>query len=52
MKSEREESTERRPYRPPRLVRYGDLDQITRGGGGVERDGPGGAPKSKLKGGP
>jgi hypothetical protein len=37
----------KKPYRPPRLVVYGDLGQVTRGGGGTRGDG--GSAHSKLK---
>lgn len=42
----------KRPYHTPRLIRYGTLGEITRGGGGAARE-PGGqnAPKSKASGG-
>jgi hypothetical protein len=37
-------------YRSPRLVKYGSLAQITRGGGGTKRDGVAGSPKTKASG--
>ena len=45
------ESKKKKPYRSPRLVKYGSLAQITRGGSGLQRDGGAGAPKSKASGG-
>jgi len=44
------ESKGKKPYRSPRLVKYGSLAQITRGGGGTRRDGGVGSPKSKASG--
>jgi len=41
----------RKPYQPPRLVVYGDLNDLTRGSAGPARDGGAGAPKSKPAGG-
>ncbi len=37
----------KKPYRPPRLVVYGDLRRLTRGKGGSNPDG-GGLPRTKL----
>lgn len=37
---------EKKPYRPPRLVVYGDLRHLTRAKGGNKTDG--GAPKTRL----
>lgn len=36
----------KKPYRPPRLVVYGDLHRLTMAKGGLRGDG-GGSPKSK-----
>ncbi|MGH7275375.1 MAG: lasso RiPP family leader peptide-containing protein [Nitrospiria bacterium] len=44
-------SKRKNPYRSPRLVKYGSLAQITRGGGGSRRDGGAGSPKTKASGG-
>ncbi|MEE9171321.1 MAG: lasso RiPP family leader peptide-containing protein [candidate division NC10 bacterium] len=43
------ENRKKKPYRPPRIVTYGDFRSLTRtqSKGGVKGDG-GGAPKSKL----
>jgi hypothetical protein len=30
---------QKKPYQPPRLVKYGDLRQITQGGGGSKSEG-------------
>lgn len=38
---------EKKPYRTPRLVEYGDLRTITRGKGGNMDDGTGEAPTRK-----
>jgi hypothetical protein len=38
-------------YQPPRLVVYGDLNDLTRGSAGPARDGGQGSPKSKPAGG-
>lgn len=40
----------KKAYHSPRLVLYGDLQRLTRGGGGVQRDGPAGSPKTKASG--
>jgi hypothetical protein len=42
----------KRPYRPPKLTRFGDLREITQGPakGGIAQDGGAGGPKSKLTG--
>jgi len=32
------ESKRRKPYHSPRLVVYGDLSRVTRGGGGTSKD--------------
>lgn len=40
----------KRPYRPPRLVRYGDLYRLTRVKGGASSDG-GGKPTTRSSGG-
>lgn len=44
-------SKTRKAYQPPRLVVYGDLNDLTRGSAGPARDGGAGAPKSKPAGG-
>lgn len=41
----------KKPYQPPRLVVYGDLNDLTRGSAGPARDGGAGSPKSKPSGG-
>lgn len=48
MPQEPKKPRSRKPYRPPRLTRYGDLATLTQGGGGAKRDGGGGAPKTKT----
>jgi len=35
------ESRRKKPYRSPRLVVYGDLSRVTKGGGGTKGDGGG-----------
>lgn len=48
MKSETP-SLKKKPYRPPRLVVYGDLRTLTMAKGGVNNDG-GGKPRTKVSG--
>ncbi len=50
MKS-KSESRKKKPYRPPRLVTYGDFRSLTRSKGGSSNDGQG-KPRTKLGGGP
>ena len=40
----------KKPYHPPRLVRYGDLAKLTGAKPGLRRDGGPGAPKTKAGG--
>lgn len=42
-------SQKKKPYRPPRLVVYGDLRSLTMVKGGTANDG-GGKPRTKLSG--
>ena len=48
----REQKQQKKLYRVPRVVKYGDLQEITRGPakGGLAQDGGGGGPKSKATG--
>lgn len=39
----------KKPYRPPRLVAYGDLRTLTKAKGGINNDG-GGKPRTKVSG--
>jgi hypothetical protein len=39
---------EKKAYRSPRLVVYGDLRHLTMGAHGTRRDGPSGSPKSRA----
>lgn len=49
MKSRKTEQPKKKPYRPPRLVVYGDLRRLTMAKGGTSADG-GGKAKTKLSG--
>jgi len=49
--SKRAHPAGKKPYQPPRLVVYGDLNDLTRGSAGPARDGGQGSPKSKPAGG-
>jgi len=49
--SKRAHPSGKKPYQPPRLVVYGDLNDLTRGSAGPARDGGSGSPKSKPAGG-
>ncbi len=41
------ENRKKKPYRPPRLVEYGDFHTLTRAKGGGKNDGQG-KPRTKL----
>ena len=40
------ESEERKPYTPPVLTEYGTVEDLTKGGGGIASDFPGGSSRS------
>lgn len=50
-KTPRSKNAQKKPYRPPRLVVYGDLRRLTETKGGGNNDGLG-KPRTKLGGGP
>jgi len=42
----------KKAYHAPRLIRYGDFQHLTMGGGGIKKDNTAGNPKTKATGGP
>ena len=45
---ERKREDQKKPYRTPRLVAYGNLRDITMVKGGLKGDGGGGAPATRV----